>query len=357
MLLNFTKFCLGFLCLALGVLQIEAVTIDTASRSNRGDFTLGGVRTTPLTLTVNIQEAGEVLYVGVSNNTTLTATPTQLGCLATLPPTGTVSAITYNNVAGFTRYTTPTTNFNAVVSPNGCTSVEVFRFINPPTGAGTLSVNIPVGGDYVVIGAVAAIGADSQFSTAGALFSATGTGGTPTLTVPTTAGDFVLDVIAAEFNSLDLIPNATQTREWRQLADPAPPPPFYVGAGSTKAAAAIAAGLPAGTTMTWNNRTGGWALGGILIEEVVLASSVSIEGRAIDSSDRALPRVSVTLTDSEGNKQTALTSAFGYYRFENIAAGQTIVLQARSKQHSFAPRVLTALEDLQDIDLTADELN
>ena len=346
---NFIKIRLVAACLIFGVSQINAITIDTNSRSNLGDFTTGGVRNTPLTLTVNIQEAGEVLYVGVSNNRTFIGVPT-LGCPAPLSPTGSVSAITYNGVSAFARYTT-SGSLNAIVSPNGCASVEVFRFISPPVGAGILSVTVPVGGDYLVIGAVAAIGVDSSVSTTNALFSATGNSASPTLIVPTTPDDFVLDVLASEYNSLSAIPNATQTREWRQSGDPAPPPDFYVGAGSTKAAVNASS-----VTMSWAlQNSGNWALGGVRIEEVFMASSVSIEGQVTDSNNRALSRVAVTLSGGEGGRQTAITNQFGYFRFENLQAGQTVILRAQSKQYTFAPKILTPSEDVQDVIITPEE--
>lgn len=344
----FTKIFPVVLCLACGVFQLKAITVDTNSRSNLGDFTTGGARNAPLNLTVNIQGAGEVLYVGVSNNRAFIGVPT-LGCPVTLSPTGSVTAITYNGVAG-SRYTTTTGGLNAIVSPNGCTSVEVFRFVNPPAGAGTLSVTVPAGGDYLVIGAVAMIGVNASTSTANALFSATGTSAGASLTVPTTPDDLVLDVLASEFNSLSVIPNSSQTREWRQLGDP-DPPPFYVGAGSTKFA-----GNSQSVNMSWSlQNSGGWALGGVVIQEVVLASSVSVEGQVVDAGGRALSRVAVTLTDGDGAKQTAITSPFGYFRFENLSAGQTILLQARSKQYTFAPKVLTPSEDAVNVVITPEE--
>lgn len=345
----FTKIFPVVLCLVFGVSQIKAITVDTNSRSNRGDFTTGGIRSAPLTLTVNIQEEGETLYVGVSNNRTFIGVPT-LGCPAPLSPSGAVSAITYNGVAGFTRYTT-SGGLNAIVSPNGCASVEVFRFADVPGGAGTLSVTIPAGGDYVVVGAVAMIGVDSSVSTTGALFSATGNGTSATLNVATTPDDYVLDVLASEYNSLSVIPNASQTREWRQSGDPAPPPDFYVGAGSSKAALNASS-----VTMSWAlQNAGNWALGAVRLDEAFLASSVSVEGRVADSSGRALSRVAVTLTGGDGEKRTAITNPFGYFRFENLEAGQTVVLRAQSKQYTFAPRVLTPSEDVRDVVITPEK--
>lgn len=344
----FINFFTVVLCLVFGVFQIKAITVDTNSRSNRGDFTSGGVRNTPLTLTVNIQGAGEVLYVGVSNNRSFIGVPT-LGCPVTLSPTGSVSAITFNGVAG-SRYTT-SGGLNAIVSPNGCASVEVFRFVNPAAGAGTLSVTVPSGGDYLVIGAVAMIGVSSSSSTTNALLSATGNSANVSLTVPTTTDDYVLDVLASEYNSLSVVPHNSQTREWRQSGDPSPPPDFYVGAGSTKAA-----NNAPNVMMRWSlQNSGNWALGGIVIQEAVTASSVSVEGQVTDLNGRALSRVAVTLTDGEGGKQTAITNPFGYFRFENLPAGQTIVLQAQSKQYAFSPKVITPSENVQDIIFMPDE--
>jgi hypothetical protein len=326
-----------------------AVTVD--STSNTADFTLGGVRNSPLTFQHTIAGAGEVLYVGVSNNRTLTATPTQLGCPEALPTaaTGTVTALNYGGRMDFERFTTQTTNLNAVLSPNGCASVEVFRLKNPPTGTNTLSVTIPTGGDYVVIGAISFIGADSSTATQGALVPAAGASANPTVVVPTPTNGLVLDVIAAEYNSLDIIPDASQTRRWRLLNDPTPPPAFYVGAGSTESANGGSS-----VTMSWTlNSPGNWAIGGVFVKESVSAAMVSVGGRVTTRTGRGVGRVQITMTNSSGETRTATTNPFGYFYFENVAAGDVYVFSINSKRFFFAPQSIFIGEERGDLNFVA----
>jgi hypothetical protein len=320
-----------------------AVTVDATS--NTADFTLGGVRSNPITFQHTIAGAGEVLYVGVSNNRTLTTTPTQFGCATTLPPTGTVTAISYGGRTDFERFTTQTTNLNAVLSPNGCASVEVFRLKNPPTGTNTLSVTIPTGGDYVVIGAISFIGADSSTAAQGALVPAAGSSANPTVVVSTPTNGLVLDTIAAEYNSLDIIPDSSQTRRWRDSSDPTPPPVFYVGAGSTEAAVAGSS-----VTMSWTlNQAGNWALGGVFVKESVSSAAIFVGGRVTMKNGRGVARAQITMTNSSGETRTATTNPFGYFYFENVPAGDVYVFSINSKRFFFTPQPVFIGEERGDL--------
>lgn len=83
------------------------------------------------------------------------------------------------------------------------------------------------------------------------------------------------------------------------------------------------------------------------------SASVSISGRVLTNTDRGLANAIVHLTDSAGTTHTARTSSFGYYRFDDIAAGQTVTISVVSKRYQFAPRVLSVTEEITDFDFTA----
>lgn len=82
---------------------------------------------------------------------------------------------------------------------------------------------------------------------------------------------------------------------------------------------------------------------------VVTAASVSISGRVLTGGGRGLSNASVYLTDTQGNTRTARTSAFGYYRFNDIAAGQTVIISVVSKRYQFAPQVVNVAEEIGDL--------
>jgi len=83
------------------------------------------------------------------------------------------------------------------------------------------------------------------------------------------------------------------------------------------------------------------------------SSLVSVGGRVLTADGRGIRNAAITLTDADGNSRTARTGAFGYYRFDDVPAGESYVLSVRSKQGQFADRVITAIDDLADVDFVA----
>ncbi len=81
------------------------------------------------------------------------------------------------------------------------------------------------------------------------------------------------------------------------------------------------------------------------------AASVSVGGRVMTESGRGIRNVRMTLTDGSGNVRTATTTAFGYYRFADVAAGETYILTAFGKRYTFSQpsQVLNISGDLTDI--------
>ena len=86
---------------------------------------------------------------------------------------------------------------------------------------------------------------------------------------------------------------------------------------------------------------------------VATAASVSISGQVLEQNGRGISGAIVRLTDMNGEVLTVRTNTFGYFRFPEIAAGQTYVFSAQHKAHSFDSQVINILEDLQDLTITA----
>jgi hypothetical protein len=80
------------------------------------------------------------------------------------------------------------------------------------------------------------------------------------------------------------------------------------------------------------------------------AAEVSIGGRISNESGNAIARVRVSLIKQNGEILSAMTNAFGYYKFEGIEVGQIYVLQATNRKLQFQnnPRVLQVMEDLSE---------
>ncbi len=79
------------------------------------------------------------------------------------------------------------------------------------------------------------------------------------------------------------------------------------------------------------------------------AASVSVTGRVRTPNGRGLTNAFVILTDTNGSRRSARTTAFGYFHFEDVAAGETYIVQVNSKRYVFAPQVLSINQDIADL--------
>jgi len=84
------------------------------------------------------------------------------------------------------------------------------------------------------------------------------------------------------------------------------------------------------------------------------AASVSISGRVLTNSRRGLANAFVYLTDQNGNTRVSRTNSFGYYRFEDVQAGQTVIVTVVSKRFQFAPQVLNLTEEVTQVNFVAE---
>ena len=91
----------------------------------------------------------------------------------------------------------------------------------------------------------------------------------------------------------------------------------------------------------------------IFVAAAPTAASVAVGGRVTSGEGRGIFRARVYLTDATGETRTALTGSFGYYRFDEVPAGQTYTLSVSHKRHTFAPQVLTVTEDINDLNFMA----
>lgn len=79
------------------------------------------------------------------------------------------------------------------------------------------------------------------------------------------------------------------------------------------------------------------------------AASVSISGRIITLEGNGLRNAIVSLTDNLGNTQNVRTSSFGYYRFEEVAVGQTYIVGVKAKQYQFTPQIVAVTGEVRNL--------
>jgi len=97
--------------------------------------------------------------------------------------------------------------------------------------------------------------------------------------------------------------------------------------------------------------SGGWEL------ELLpaTAAGVEISGRVTTPDGRGLRNATVSMVDSQGVVRTATTSSFGYYSFDGIEAGSSIVMSVESRRYRFAPRIIQVIDTLTQVDFICQE--
>ena len=91
--------------------------------------------------------------------------------------------------------------------------------------------------------------------------------------------------------------------------------------------------------------------------QLATAATVSLSGRVTTQSGRGIMNVRLTLTDSNGEVRTTGTASFGYYRFDDVQAGQTVIITAKAKRFNFTPSsvVRTTNESVTDADFISEQ--
>lgn len=80
----------------------------------------------------------------------------------------------------------------------------------------------------------------------------------------------------------------------------------------------------------------------------ITAANIPVSGRVLTSDGgRGVSRAQVILTDENGATRTAMTNPFGYFRFDEIEAGQSYVVTIQHKQYRFDSRVVTVNEAVE----------
>ena len=82
------------------------------------------------------------------------------------------------------------------------------------------------------------------------------------------------------------------------------------------------------------------------------ASTVSVSGRVTTLGSRGVAGATVTMIDAGGNSRQAVTNPFGYYRFYEVAVGQTYTFTASTKRHRFQPQIVSINEETDNLNFT-----
>ena len=85
------------------------------------------------------------------------------------------------------------------------------------------------------------------------------------------------------------------------------------------------------------------------------AATVSVSGRVVTQAGRGISGVQLSLTDSNGQTRTAVSTSFGYYHFDAVRTGETYILSANGKHYTFSQplQVLNINEETDEVNFIA----
>jgi len=91
----------------------------------------------------------------------------------------------------------------------------------------------------------------------------------------------------------------------------------------------------------------------LVAELTPTAAAVQVEGRVL-AEGSAISRAVVSYVDNNGVVHSTKTNSFGYYRFTDVAAGNSYVFSAKAKGFSFPTRIININEAINDLDFNAE---
>jgi CSLREA domain-containing protein len=90
------------------------------------------------------------------------------------------------------------------------------------------------------------------------------------------------------------------------------------------------------------------------VEVGLTAAGVVVGGRVLSRFGRGIRGAVVQMTGIDGTPRNTVTGPFGTYKFEDVEAGQTYVMEVVSRRFTFVPVVISVNDNLTDFDLVAE---
>jgi hypothetical protein len=86
------------------------------------------------------------------------------------------------------------------------------------------------------------------------------------------------------------------------------------------------------------------------------AATVSVVGRVTAAQGRGIGNAMITMIDSNGGERTTRTNNFGYYRFDAVAARETVTISVKARRYRFGQSsiVRTTNESISDADFVSE---
>jgi hypothetical protein len=149
------------------------------------------------------------------------------------------------------------TQVGTVTDTNKAVTVQLWKLVNPPAGAGTVVIALP-SSHRMISGATSFVGVDHS-TPLGTAATDSGETGTPaSVKVSSMPGAIVLDAVGTTYDESLAVAGAGQTRAYLAAESASSAAAGVTGAGSTAAGAAS-------VTMSWSLSASSWAIIGVSI--------------------------------------------------------------------------------------------
>lgn len=124
-----------------------------------------------------------------------------------------------------------------------------------------------------------------------------------------------------------------------------------IASGETVSGGSFGVQSAIGQPVSGNVSGGQFAIAGGFVEPSLqpTAAAVAISGRVTTREGNGIGNVLVQITDLAGSTWIARTGPFGYFRFEEVAVGQTYTVEVSSKRFSFASQSVTIYDEIHDL--------
>ncbi len=106
----------------------------------------------------------------------------------------------------------------------------------------------------------------------------------------------------------------------------------------------------------FENNTAGTLFAGLqlIATTTPTAASASVSGRVLTANGNGLRNAVVRLTGQQGATQSVRSSSFGYYRFDDVQAGETYIISVSSKRYRFISQIISVADEITELNLVAE---
>ena len=84
------------------------------------------------------------------------------------------------------------------------------------------------------------------------------------------------------------------------------------------------------------------------------AAGVEVGGRVDNGRGRGVANAQIILTNSQGERRTARSNVYGYFKITDVPSGETYTIFVKSKLYRFTPKVINVTQNLDDVNFVAE---